>query len=360
MIEGDHRLIVCHYDILYAWSDYLVGRVVTVIADEGHFLQSDKSRRSLAMRAVMDSAKYRIVATATPMTSRPRDLWNVVDTICPGRFGKFFAFGVRYANGYKEQVTPTKAVWDFSGSSNLPELQHRLKSFMIRRTKSEVALQLPPRTRQVIAVDVDKKYRTAVESALRNNASLRKALDTAADGKIEGIVDLVTNHTENGSKVVCWTYRKVVAEDIAAGLLAQGVKDVAFTHGGIPLAKRQAIVAEQPSVLCATMDAMGAGIDLSYADVGVFAELHWVPSTLIQAEGRQHRFGAARNVLFQYIVANGTADDIIKRGVIAKLDNFDDAIGGSDDGLKKSLQAERMEGVDQLKEFYKTLVAESV
>ena len=87
-------------------------------------------------------------------------------------------------------------------------------------------------------------------------------------------------------------------------------------------------------------DCCATGIDLSWADVGVFVELVWEPRDLQQAEGRLHRFGQESPVLIQYVIARGTVDDIILRAVIRKLDNYDKIVGKLDDGLREGVSGE--------------------
>lgn len=353
-------IFVVHYDIVYAWVPHLLAALApdfVVVFDEAHFLQSEKSRRSQACRELARGAARRISLSGTPMTSRPRDLWNVVDTLSENRFGKPFSFFLAHCDAKKVTVTTRqgdKVVWDTTGASNLDELHARLEYFMLRRTKSDVQLELPPRTRQIIEVEVPRETRAPVGAALKSDRALREALALAADGKIPKALELIVNHVETGSKVVVFSHRKAVAEVIAASLKAQGIASRVIT-GDVALKQRAAIIDEQPTVLCCTLDSTSVGIDLSYADVGIFVELDYVPSKLAQGEGRLHRFGQKRNVLIQYVIALSTADEVIASVVVDKLDTFEHAIGKTDDGLRQSLGGEPMDSAAQLKKLYEKL-----
>lgn len=330
-------IVVIHYDIVHAWVGPLKEWAQFLVLDEAHYLQSDKARRSTAIRDIAEATRWRAALTGTPMTSRPRDLWNLIDTLSPMRFGKAFDYYRRYCDAHKEQVTPEKTVWIYDGRSNLEELQERLGFFMLRRTKTDVRLELPPRTRVIVNVDIPKNLQIAPAMALKSDAALRRALDLAADGKLPEVARLVANHVNTGNQVLLFTHRRVVAEQLKELLVNADVQAETAT-GDHPIAERKRRIAQRPAVLVATMDAVATGVDLSFYNVVVFAELDWVPSKLVQCEGRAHRFGQRRNVLIQYCIARGTGEELIRDTLIRKLDTFEQAIGKLDDGLMRSLE----------------------
>jgi SWI/SNF-related matrix-associated actin-dependent regulator of chromatin subfamily A-like protein 1 len=354
-------IYLVHYDVLHAWTDKLldmfrstVGSDFVLVVDEIHFCQSEKARRSQAVKLLARASGFRIGLSGTPMTNRPRDLWNVVDTLSEGRFGRPFSFFIRHADAHKEEVAKNKVVWITKGASNLEELAERMQYFMLRRTKSDVELELPARTRQIIEVEVPRKFHQKPDDALKNEKALRAALALAADGKLPKAAELVVNHVESESKVVVFCWRKAVAEALAVALMAEGI-DTKVITGDVDVKKRQAIIDEKPTVLCCTMASTQVGIDFSYADIAVFVELDWVPSTLAQCEARLHRFGQKKNVLIQYVIAQSTADEIIAETVVDKIANFEAGIGKTDDGLRQDLEGQKLSTVEQLASLYKKL-----
>jgi SNF2 family DNA or RNA helicase len=359
-------VIVCSYDILYAWVDVLKEwGLKTLIVDECHAIASYKSRRSGAIADLAGYAKRRIFLSGTPMTSRPRDLHNVLDTLCPGRFGYFFThkegsgnFSKMYCNAFQKTVgsgPESMTVWDFSGASNLSgddlsepaivkeeSLHDRLSYLMLRRVKSEVDSQLPPKTRQVIDVKIPPGKVISVSGAmLADRGVLRRALDLSADGKLKSVVSLLRQHAEEGEKVIGFCYRRLFAEALCRDLTKAGVA-CAYVHGGLSQKARDARIEKArkfpgPFVLCATIDTTSTGIDLSFSSVAVFGELSWEPHELAQAEERVYRFGAGVSPLVQYVIAKGTGDELIVRAVISKLDDFEKAIGKTGDRMKEDL-----------------------
>jgi SWI/SNF-related matrix-associated actin-dependent regulator 1 of chromatin subfamily A len=344
-VKGDEPLnifniIICHYDILHAWADILkTWNPEVVIFDECHYLMNPETKRTKAAKLVSKDADYVWGLSGTPMTNRPRDLWGILDTIVPDRFGSsFFNFGLRYCGAEKQQVTPEKVVWNFDGKSRLPELRDRLNHIMLRRTKTDVALELPAKTRQAIRVDISKPG--ALVASISNTTAFRAALAVAADAKLkDSAIPLIQSHLDAGSKVVVFTYRRAVADYLARELGGSVI------HGGVSQATRERTLfglrisgAESSSLLCATIDAASTGIDLSYADVAVFVELTYEPHELLQAEARLHRFGQKNPVLIQYLIARGTADELVAEVVLSKLDALESTIGGfAETGMRSDL-----------------------
>jgi superfamily II DNA or RNA helicase len=328
-------IVIIHQDILYAWAETLIAWAPrTLIGDELHNFQGERARRTQAMMKLARVTPNRIGLSGTPMTSRPKDLWAPVDILSEGRFGKPFAFYLRYCDAKREEVSKDKVVWTFKGATNLDELHDRMSFFMLRRLKSEVALELPSRTRQMIEVDIAKGNIVAPTQAMRSDRILRKSLDMSADGKIPQVIDLVCSHLESGAKVVVGCYRKAVAEAVAEGVGQKMAATIRVITGDVLQPKRDAILKEQPQLLCCTLDSTKTAINLSFANVAVVAELVWVPNDLVQWEGRFGRVKGA-NILIQYIIARKSADEIIKAVCLAKLDRFHEAIGKTDDKLKE-------------------------
>jgi len=265
--------------------------------------------------------------------------------------GNYIVWGYASKNcdGHKIDVSgpenTTKTVWDFDGRSNLKELRQRLDWFCLRRTKREVLKELPALQRQIIDVAVPPKNRIAATAQMvGDKRRMRAALDSAADGKLKSVLELVKAHLEAGQRVVVGTYRRAVCERIATTLAETAPTQ--FIHGGIPLTRRQKIInelarTEGACCLVANIDATSTGVDLTFAGVVVLAELVWEPRDLVQFEARVHRFGASETepVLVQYVIARGTGDELILQAVINKLDNFLDLVEtDSGDGLKEALK----------------------
>src|ERR1700747_296280 len=222
---------------------------------------------------------------------------------------------------------------------------------------------LPELTRQILTIQVKNKFRAPIGPALADDAALRQALDLSADGKIPDAVNLAASHVQEGHSVIVFTHRRAVAEQIADGLSDLDIR-AGFIHGGLSQTNRDVWLKSAretaktcPITIACTIDSTGVGIDLSFADVCLFAELDWVPSKIVQAEGRLHRFGQKRPVLRQFLIGEGTIDELVIRSLLKKIGSQVKVIGRSDDMLESDLRAAQKSGAQALREMWQSMQA---
>lgn len=348
------QIIFCHYDVLHAWlekiQDWNGHQKYISVFDEIQYIASEKARRSVACRNLAGRAAYRVGLSGTPMTNRPRDLWHILETLSPGRFGTFFQFALRYCDAHQVEV-PMKdgpqSFWNFDGASHLDELKSRLTHMMLRRTAVDVGLQLPPRSRQLIWLE-PKKIGPAKIPGIRNRRALREALDRAADAKLPEALRLIRD-VSGKAVIFCW--RRNVAEWLAAEL-GGPERDARLIHGGILVPKRKAILeaarAAESGYLVVTIDSCATAIDLSFASVGVFVELTYEPWELLQAEAREFRRGQKWPTRFLYLLMKGSADELVADAVIRKLDEFQAKLfGDGGEGLSLDLKGGSADKVEE-------------
>jgi hypothetical protein len=373
------QVIVCHYDIIYAWVHVLLRwGMQTFIIDEAHIASGYQSRRSDALKALSQAARYKMLLTGTPLTNLPKHAHNVLEILAFNRFGYFFT-GARpgcyakvWCNSFQKTVgvgQDVKLVWDHTGRSNLDEpdgktaltheetLHARLKHVMLRRLKKDVDPQLPHKTRQIVDVSIPARCAIAVSQGTLGSGGkeLRRVLDLAADGKLKSVVDIVAGHLDEGEKVICGCYRRLFAERVASDVakkVADGVMTM-FVHGGLTQKERDKRIQalrkyDGPGVLACTIDTTATGIDLSFASVMVIAELTWEPHELSQLEERLYKFGVDAKSLIQYVIARGTGDELILRAVIQKLDTFERVVGKTGDQMREELSPNRQDGLSRL------------
>jgi SNF2 family DNA or RNA helicase len=354
------KVVVIHDQIIYAWVEVLLRwGFEFLICDEIHWASSYDTRRSVSAKKLAAVAKYRAGLSGTPMTNRPRDLHNVVDLLCPGRFGAFFrhekqvgTFSHSFCGSFQETVgkgPEAKTVWNHNGKSNVELLHRRLSRMMLRRTAKEVDKELPDKTRQVIDVRVPpNKMIMPSMSNLGDRRALRRVLDLIADTKLRPTQDLLKSHLEEGLKVVAFCHRQVFAETLVSGSVKYGIDNLyaTYVHGDVSSKNRIAkiIAAEKnqgPVLFAATIESCSSAIDLSFADIIVFCELVWEPAELAQAEERSYKVGDGRKRLIQYVIARGTGDELILRSVISKLADFEAIVGSTGDRMRADLAGKK-------------------
>lgn len=326
-----NALNIFNYEILHSYTPQ---ETDLIILDEAHYLSNERSRRSQAAKAWAEKASAKIALSATPMTTRVRDLWNVVDTISPNRFGKFFPFARLYAGAHQATVNRQgTTVWIFDWPKSmtdrqreeralyLQELNLRLPFFMLRRTKAEVMSELPERARQIIEIDVPDTSLLTSALETEDRRIWRKALDLAGAGKVPEIALWAKDIVGANHQLILVTHLRSTAARLAKLLRCP------YITGEMQPDDRVALVSSKPDVLVATIDSMTVGIDLSYADTLAFVDLDYVPSKLLQMEGRLHRMGQKRNVGIYYFVAKRTVDERVRAVVLERLEMYEAVLG---------------------------------
>ena len=370
-------IAVIHYDIVYAWADLLMKEFdfSTLIIDEIHACMSEGSRRSQFIAKLSTYAKRVIGPSGTPMTNRTRDLFSTCNILSPSRgeglpprFGEsFYPFGMRYSDG--KQITigkgeNMKTVYDFNGSSNEEELHRRLKFFMLRRTKSEVAEQLPKETREVIELKIPRKFNLPLLPSLQTPKAARRALDLASDGALPQVLEILEEDFAEGVKQVAFCHRRSIAEHLFNSLSLKKIP-CEIVHGLIPQRKRDARIqnardAQEGHILVATIDSTSTGIDLSYASTATYVELPWELTDLLQSKERLYNFESFEPIFIRFLVASGTTAELILDRLLTKLDLFESVVGSIGDSTLRSDLVGVKTGEEALSELCAELLADAM
>lgn len=324
-ITGD--IIIINYDILSAHKVALIASGVRlVIADESHYVKNQKSKRTKAMMAICKNVPHVVLLSGTPIKSRPAELWTQLNCIDSKKYNSFYKFAHKYCDAHKVKMG-YKEFWDFSGASNLAQLNAELKPILLRRTKAEV-LDLPEKTSQVIPVGCAlKDYHriekdSTAENALARNTELIMASMRA---KVAPVVDYIGNMLEQTDKIGIFCTHN---EMMDALLTKFGDGTCAHIRGGMGAkAKDTAVERFQNDANCklfvGNVQAAGVGITLTAASHVVFAETPWAPADVDQAADRFHRIGQKNVVNVYHLCAVGTIDEHIIDTVAVKHKVFD-------------------------------------
>ena len=297
-----------------------------LILDEAHYLKNYKAKRTKAVLKHLVGRAARVVAlTGTPIPNKPREIFPIVSSLAPDLFGRSFdGFAKRYCDAHFDDF----GYWNTDGSSNLTELQDKLRStIMIRRQKEDVLRELPAKRYQTIVFDsdADKTARAAklsdkpelndlggydIEgSELGDMATQRRELGVA---KVPKVLAHVRDVLQSEDKALVFAHHKDVVRLLAEGLAEFGV--VTLT-GETASEKRGEVVRDfqegKARVFIGNIQAAGVGITLTAASVVIMAELDWTPASMDQAIDRAHRIGQRRSVLVQLLVLDGTLEAYI-------------------------------------------------
>jgi SWI/SNF-related matrix-associated actin-dependent regulator 1 of chromatin subfamily A len=291
-------------------------------------------------------ARRRVFLTGTPIVNRPKELWALVQSLDPDGLGSNWKrYAERYCAGHQ-----TRFGYDWSGSSNLPELQEKLRSrFMIRRLKMDVLKELPAKRRQIISLETEgtailkiiekeKKTYAEYEEALKGGEfsfetpafqEISKVRKETAIAKIPYVVDHLKGILEDGTdKIVVMAHHHEVVDNLVSALREFGVVSV---DGRTSNENRQkAVDAFQENsdirVFVGTIKAAGVGLTLTASSTVIFAELDWVPGNVTQAEDRVHRIGQRNAVMIYHLVLEGSLDERMVEIIIEKQKTIDSAL----------------------------------
>jgi len=329
--------IVINYDIIGRHVDNLL-RVpwAALVFDEAHYLKNHTSARSkLARQLTIAAAAARPalavqLLTGTPLTSRPRDLFVLLQLAAHPLGRSFLAFAKRYCAAEKGDYG-----WKTGGASNIEELTVQLHGVMLRRSKDDV-LALPPKLRTWLPVAVpagtgaraikkvfellagkDSRPVQSRDVALRRRgkllAFLVEARQALAFAKVSSTLDFVRGAVDQGEKVIVFSCFDDPIQKLAKELGSMAV----VVTGKTPAAMRQPLVDRFQTdgdvrVFIANIIAGGTGLNLTAATQVVFNDLDWVPTNHWQAEDRAYRIGQVRTVNVTYVVARETIDDFVQ------------------------------------------------
>ena len=348
-----------------------------IVVDEFHKLKNFKAQRTQAIYGFEDykkpeknipplTTKRWAALSGTPIPNRIKELWPTLRIIDPEGLGKnFFAFHKKFCNAQRGSHG-----WDFDGASNLDILQRKLRErVMVRRLKTEVLRELPPKVRQVIEIPtngdtgiVEEEWETfskyesyldeteaKMELALadENENEYRRQVDNLKEGirasfdemaeirhktaiaMIPHAIEHLTEALETGKSIVCFAHHKKVVK-----ALKEAFPDSVVIDGTVPVEKRQQAIddfqAGKVPLFIGSIKSCSEAITLTKSSHVVFVEGDWVPSSVIQAEDRCCRIGQIYSVLIQFLVLEGSMGASMAKRMLGKLRIIEAALDKGD------------------------------
>ncbi|XP_026321507.1 SWI/SNF-related matrix-associated actin-dependent regulator of chromatin subfamily A-like protein 1 isoform X2 [Hyposmocoma kahamanoa] len=327
------------------------GRDTQLVADkqdESHYLKSHKAQCTVALNSITRNASRVLLLSGTPALSRPAELYTQLTLIEPRLFPGYTEYGKRYCAGKQ-----TNFGWDMTGQSNLAELQVLLqKKFLIRRTKEQVLTKLEGKIREAVILDqslldltkedqqglleMAQNYKTT--KANEKHAALITFFSESAKMKIPAICKYIKQQLkEEPGKFLIFAHHKNMVDAICLTFDEEAVHYICIV-GSTPANVRADLVdkfqhSESCRVAVLSITAASSGLTLTAANLVLFAELHWNPGILTQAESRAHRIGQTGGVCVRYLLANGTSDDFMWPMLQDKL-NVLNNVGLSEDNFE--------------------------
>lgn len=359
--DGD--FLIVNYDILERFPALELARLDLMVCDECHYLKNANTKRSKAVDGI--TAARLVFLTGTPIPNRVFEIWPVASRLAGWPEEAKRRFVARYCryDAMKDLRGPQRNLRDL----HLAELQDNLrKTIMIRRLKSEVLTELPPKFRQVIELDpgsaraivrnevetydawqlkIETAKADAAKAKVRNESEYKAAVSALQDtvhaalidigrlrhvtalAKVPHVIERLKDLLGEQAKVVCFAHHKDVIAQIAAAFPGCAV----VLTGDTPQAERQWNVDQfqaNPGIrlFVGSIIASGLGITLTAASTAVFAELDWTPGNVTQSEDRLHRIGAKDSVLIIHLLFDESLDARMVKELIRKQELADRAL----------------------------------
>eukprot|EP00930_Biecheleria_cincta_P024813 TRINITY_DN17713_c0_g1_i2.p1 TRINITY_DN17713_c0_g1~~TRINITY_DN17713_c0_g1_i2.p1 ORF type:complete len:748 (+),score=116.45 TRINITY_DN17713_c0_g1_i2:117-2360(+) len=319
-----------------------------VVADESHMIKNREALRTQEVLKIVAQASRVLLLSGTPALARPVELYSQICAIAPELFSSFDAFAKRFCAPKR-----TPFGMDYTGASHLEELHAHLRSIMVRRLKADVLDQLPSKRRQRIQLEIDPSLTGNCVTLMRDlkKASVRqerhqiltKLYSATAKAKTGPVCEYVEDLIRGGCKFLVFGHHLHMLDSLESACVRSKVRFIRI-DGSVSFADRQRQVREFQAdegvrVAILGLVAGGVGITLTAASTVVFAELHWTPGLLVQAEDRAHRIGQKSSVNIHYLLAGGTADDVIWPSVSRKVQVVSAMCNGRKDRLVAELAA---------------------
>jgi hypothetical protein len=358
---GPFDLVICSYGLLQRNGALLASRPwQTIVLDEAQAIKNFMTKRAKA--AVALEAKVRLITTGTPIENHLGELWSLFEFINPGLLGNLESFNRRFANPI--QVQENKEV-----AQRLRQLVH---PFVLRRLKSQVLTELPPRTEVTIHVELSAEELALYEATRRqaieriqessgNNPGeqrikilaeimrLRRACchpslvmpeTTITGSKLAAFSETINELRESNHKALVFSQFVGHLSILRKHLEEQNIP-YQYLDGSTPVAQRKkrvnAFQAGEGDVFLISLKAGGAGLNLTAADYVLHMDPWWNPAVEDQASDRAHRMGQKRPVTIYRFIAKNTVEDKIVQLHHQKRDLADSLLEGSDSSGTLSL-----------------------
>ncbi|MDX8384625.1 MAG: DEAD/DEAH box helicase, partial [Ghiorsea sp.] len=382
VLQGSERKqhfdTIDHYDVVLSTYPLLVRDEEVLnqhayhllILDEAQVVKNPKAKAAKVIRKLQ--AKHKLCLTGTPMENHLGELWALFDFLMPGFLGDAKQFNQIFRTPIEQQ----------GNTEQQQRLGKRIKPFMLRRTKGEVAAELPEKTVMIRTVSLGKKQaalyesiRISMEKKVRDTIaskglarshitildallklrqvccdprilSLKQAQKLEESAKLELLMEMLPEMLEEGRRVLLFSqFTKMLA------LIEDKLKSHKISYSKLTgqTRKRDDAIEKfkqgKADVFLISLKAGGVGLNLTEADTVIHYDPWWNPAAENQATDRAHRIGQEKAVfVYKLVVENSVEEKIV--AMQAKKKALADAVyqeGGKQDELK--ITADDMKGL---------------
>jgi SNF2 family DNA or RNA helicase len=292
-------------------------------------------------------AGFRIALTGTPIQNHLGEIWNLFNFINPGLLGNLQSFTDTFVKSGDEQ--------------SKKYLKKMIAPFILRRTKTSVLDELPPKTEIVKKIQLSEEEEAFYEALRRrtlenlSNANETKHIQVLAEitklrqascnpllidpnikiasSKLSTFLDIVDELIENKHKALVFSQFVSHLSIVRKVLVQKGIK-YQYLDGSTSQAERERNVKKfqngEGDLFLISLKAGGLGLNLTAADYVIHLDPWWNPAVEDQASDRAHRIGQQRPVTIYRLVAENTIEEKIMQLHHNKRDLAEQLLEGSD------------------------------
>lgn len=305
-----------------------------IILDESQNIKNPSSKSFKAVRKLR--SRHKLILSGTPVENSVADLWTQLTFLNPGLLGTQSFFNEEYVQAIEKRKDEEKA----------RKLQAIIKPFVLRRTKEQVAAELPPKTEHIFYCDMSEDqaaYYEKTKSAYRNDlldsmdngtyskkqvqllqglTALRQLANhpfmidqeyQSDSGKFEDVMHTLDNVLKGGHKVLIFSqfvkHLSLFKEALEKEAIPFSYLDGATKNRGEVVAEFQQNKALK--VFLISIKAGGVGLNLTQADYVFILDPWWNPAVEQQAIDRTHRIGQDKKVFIYKFISKDTVEEKI-------------------------------------------------
>ena len=351
---GPRDVVITSYGLLHTEAERLQSvHWHTVVLDEAQAIKNTTTKRSQAAMSL--TADFRMIMTGTPIENHLGELWNLFQFINPGLLGSIEQYHQQFA-------LPIERDHNRDVRSQLKRL---VQPFLLRRTKTQVLSELPPRIEVTVPVTLPDEEAVLYEAA-RHRAVKALSQAKAADGKgqhlkilaeimrlrracchpslllpdcglpgakLAAFSETIDDLLENKHKALVFSQ---FVDHLAILRAELDRKKIAYQYldGSTPMKERKRSVEAfqngEGDVFLISLKAGGTGLNLTAADYVLHMDPWWNPAVEDQAADRAHRLGQQRPVTIYRFITRGTIEEKILDLHATKRDLADSLLEGTD------------------------------
>ena len=354
-------LVITSYDLLRRDEELYENQAFyACILDEAQAIKNHTTQKYKAVCRVHSQVRFAL--TGTPVENRLGELWSIFSFLMPGYLPPYKTFCNRFEKPIVQEENPDA----------VRRLNQLTGPFILRRMKSEVLRELPPKTENVRRIELETEQRklylaAVVEAREKLRAAKpedkmavfavlmrlreiccdpRLVADNWAGGsaKLDACLDLVTEAVEGGHRILLFSQFTSMLDLLARRLDEAGVSHFTL-QGSTPKPVRAELVRRfnqgEASVFLISLRAGGTGLNLTAADIVIHYDPWWNVAAQNQATDRAYRIGQRNPVQVYKLIAQDTIEEKIVELQQAKQ-SLADTVTGSADGAILSMKPEEL------------------